>query len=83
MSAYYFLHCPSGRSWPTDDPHQWLLDHRDGEFLAAARERLLLSQAESERCVRAAIRRCGLALVQIVAENKIVARHWSDPAPDL
>jgi hypothetical protein len=83
MPYFYFLHITSGRSWPTDDPHRWLLDRRDDDLLAPTRERLVLSPDDPERCVRAAIRRCGLVLVRIVSESQIAVRHWTDPAPDL
>lgn len=79
----HFLHTPSGRSWPTDEPHQWLLDHRDDDLLAAARERLVLSADDPERCLRAALRRCGLALISIATESQIVVRYWSGSPPDL
>lgn len=83
MPAYYFLHCSSGRSWPTDDPHEWLLDRRDDDLLAPARERLIASPDDAERCIRIALRRCSLALVQVVSDVQVVVRHWGDPAPDL
>ena len=80
---YHFLHSPSGRSWPTDDPHRWLLVHRDDALLAPARERLVLSPDNQERCLRVALRRCSLALVHLVSDVQVVARHWGDPPPDL
>jgi hypothetical protein len=83
MLSYSFLHFPTGRCWPTDDPHQWLLDHSDDELLAPARERLLLSPDAPERCLRVAVRRCDLALVRVVTNTQIAVRHWSDPPPDL
>lgn len=83
MPNFYFLHTVTARSWPTDDPHRWLLDRRDDDRLAAARERLLLSQDDPERCLRAALRRCGLALVRVVTDSQVVVRYWSGPAPDL
>ena len=83
MPNFFFLHVPSGRSWPTDDPHQWLKDHGNYDLLAAARERLLLSPDDSERCLRVALRRCGLVLIQIVNESQIVVRHCSGQSPDL
>lgn len=83
MPSHYFLHITSGRSWPTDDPHQWLLDRRDDELLAPARERLMASPDDAERCLRVALRRCSLALVRVVSDVRLVARHWAEPAPDL
>lgn len=83
MPHFYFLHIASGQFWPTDDPHQWLLDHRDDDLLTAARERLLLSADDPERCLRAALRRCGLAVVRVIPDSQMVVRHWSGPAPDL
>lgn len=83
MPNLFFLHVLSGRSWPTDDPHQWLLDHRDDDLLAASRERLILSPGDPARCLRAAIRRTGVALVRVVAEDKIVVQHWGEPPPDM
>jgi hypothetical protein len=83
MSAYFFLHVPSSRSWPTDNPHKWLINRRDDEILAEARERLLLSPNDADRCLRVVLRRCDLVLIQIVADDRIVVHHWSDPAPDL
>lgn len=83
MLSYSFLHFPTGRCCPTDDPHQWLLDHSDDELLAPARERLLLSPDAPERCLRVAVRRCDLALVRVVTNTQIAVRHWSDPPPDL
>jgi len=80
---YFYLHPTSGRSWLTDDPYRWLLDHRDDDLLAPARERLLLSADDPERCIRAALRRCGLALVRLINESMIAVRHWSEPVPDL
>ena len=83
MPSHYFLHITSGRSWPTDDPHQWLLDRRDDDLLAPARERLMASPEEPDRCIRVALRRCSMALVQVVNNEHLVVRHWSAPAPDL
>ena len=83
MSAYFFLHCLSGRSWPTDDPHQWLLDHRDDELLAAARERLVDTPNDQGQCVREALRRHRLALVHVVSDVRIVVHHWAEPPPDM
>jgi hypothetical protein len=79
---YYFLHVSSGRSWPTNDPHAWLLDNHDDPLLAAARERLVASPDDSDRCLRVALRRCGLALAHVVTENRLVIQHWTEP-PDL
>lgn len=83
MSAYFFLHVPSGRSWLTDDPHRWLLARRDETLLAPARERLHDSADDNERCVRVVLRRCGLTLLQTVSDARVVVRHWGQPAPDL
>ena len=80
MPTHYILHSPSGRSWPTDDPPQWLHDRRDEDLLALARERLTSSPDDAERCLRVAMRRCSLALVSDV---RVVVHHWTDPAPDL
>lgn len=80
---YFFLHISSGRSWPTDDPHRWLLDHRDDDLLAPARERLLATPEGTDRCLRVVLRRCGLALVRVVNALQVVVHHWSEPAPDL
>jgi hypothetical protein len=81
--TYYFLHIASGQFWQTDDPHCWLLDHRDDDLLAPARERLVLSTDDPERCLRVAVRRCDLALVCVVTYSHIVVRHWGEPAPDM
>ena len=83
MPNFFFLHISTGRSFPTTDPHQWLLDNRDDDLLAAARERLTLSSKEPERCLRVVLRRCNLVLIQIVAEDRIVVCHWSGLPPDL
>ena len=84
MPTYYFLHVPSNRSWPTDGtPHQWLLDRRDDDLLAPARERLLTSPDDPEPCLRAVLRRCGLVLIRVVTESQVVVRYWSGPAPDV
>lgn len=83
MPQYHFLHVPTSRSWPTDDPHAWLLDHRDEDLLAAAREGLVDTPNDPDRCLRTLLRRCRLVLVQIVAENKIVVQHWANHIPDL
>ena len=83
MPNFFFLHVLSGRSFPTTDPHQWLLDNRDDDLLAAARERLTLSSKEPERCLRVVLRRCNLVLIQIVNESQVVVQHWTDPAPDV
>jgi hypothetical protein len=83
MPGFYFLHIASGQFWPTNDSHRWLLDSRDDALLAAARERLVLSADDPERCLRAALRRCGLVLVRVVSDSQIVVRYWSGHAPDL
>lgn len=83
MPNFFFLHAPTGQSWPTDNPHRWLHDNRDDDLLAAARERLVLSSDDPDRCLRVALRRCGLVLVQIVSESQIIVRHWNDPVPDV
>ena len=38
---------------------------------------------DPERCLRAVLRRCGLALVRAVNKEHLVVRHWSGPTPDL
>lgn len=83
MPAFYFLHIATARIWPTNDPHRWLLDRRDDDLLAAARERLAVSRDDPERCLRAVLRRCGLALVLVASDSQIVVRYWSGTAPDL
>ena len=83
MPHFYFLHASTGRSWPTSDPRRWLLAHCDDDLLAAARERLSASPDDTERCIRVALRRCGLVLAHVAGNNNIIVRHWSDPAPDL
>ncbi|MEO2091576.1 MAG: hypothetical protein ABGY75_19140 [Gemmataceae bacterium] len=83
MPNFYFTHIPSGRSWPTDDPHQWLLNHREDDLLAPARERLVLSHDDPERYLRVALRRCGLALIRITTDSQIALHYWSGPNPDM
>ena len=83
MPTHFFLHVPSCRSWPTDDPHQWLIDRHDDDLLASARERLTASPEDADRCLRVVFRRCGLVLVRVVTESQIIVRYWSGPAPDL
>jgi len=83
MSSYYFLHSSSGRSWPATNPNKWLLDHSRDDLLAAARERLLASPEDPDRCLRVVLRRCCLALIQIIEDDKIVVRYWRDPIPDV
>jgi len=83
MLPYYFIHIASSQSFPTADPHRWLLDHREDDLLAPARERLMLSADDPERCIRAVLRRCGLVLVRVVIDSQIVVQHWNDPAPDI
>src|SRR5262249_27249797 len=65
------------------DPHAWLLAHRDDPLLAAARERLVASPDDADRCVRVVLRRCGLVLINVVTEKRIVVRHWGKVVPDL
>lgn len=84
MPNFYFIHMTSGRAWPTKGPpHLWLLDHRDDDLLAPARERLVLSHDDPERCLRAVLRRCGLVLVRVLTNSQIVVRHWGEPAPSM
>ncbi len=81
--TFYFLHTTSDRAWQTDDPQQWLIDHRDDDLLAPARERLVLSPDDPERCLRAVLRRCGLVLVRVLTNSQIVIRHWGEPTPGM
>ncbi len=82
MSGFYFLHRESGEDRTVDDPAAWLIQNADEPGRERARQRVVLNPRDPERLIRVALRRCGLALVHLVCEVRVVVHCWGEP-PDL
>jgi hypothetical protein len=78
MARHFFIHGPTGSTWPVDDPIPGCLQHsRDEAILAPARERLMtLGPADADRIVRLVVRRCKLTLLD-VRPVRVLVHFWS------
>ena len=72
----WFLHVPTGDSWPVIDPVAWSLENPRLPTLERARQRLVtLAAADRERIVRLVTRRCRLNLIEL-RPGRVVVHHW-------
>ncbi len=72
----WFLHTPTGDSWPVDDPVTWALANARQPILERARDRLVtLGAADPQRVVRLVVRRCRLNLLEL-RPGRVVVHHW-------
>jgi hypothetical protein len=75
-SGFWFLHAPTGESWPVEDPVVWSLENAGKPVLERARERLVtLDATDRERIVRLVVRRCRLNLLELQPE-RVVVHYW-------
>ena len=73
---FWFLHSPTGKSWPVDDPVAWSLENARQPILERARERLVtLDGTDPQRVIRVVVRRCKLNLLEI-HRGRVVVHHW-------
>jgi hypothetical protein len=74
--SFWFLHSPTGESWPVDDPVTWALDNARQPILGRARERLVtLDAADPQRVIRLVVRRCRLNLLEL-RPGRVAVHHW-------
>lgn len=70
---FWFLHTPTGDSWPVNDPVAWALTHSQQPIVERARQRLVtLDASDAQRVIRLVTRRCGLNLIEIQPERVVV-----------
>lgn len=82
----FFVFPTSGRWFEVDDPVRWCLANAGSEVLARARARLLFPEAtdDPKRVIAVVLRRCGLALAQLLRPDYAVVRYWTEERrPDL
>jgi hypothetical protein len=84
IRMFWFLHAPSGASWPVDDPVAWALGNARQPVLARARQRLVtLDAADPQRVIRLVVRRCSLNLLE-VRPGRVAVHYWGqDGCADL
>ncbi len=74
--SYWFLHTPTGESWPVDDPVAWSLENAQQPILERASEGLLkLTPADDQRIIRLVVRRCRLNLIEI-QPGQVEVHYW-------
>jgi hypothetical protein len=87
MKKCWFLQVQLVAGWPVADPVAWCLENAHQPLLEPARDRLLVldAQADPERIINAALRRCGLNLVEVGSLERVVIIHFwtalADPRP--
>lgn len=55
--SFWFLHTPTGESWPVDDPVAWALENARQPILERAREGLLkLTPSDDQHIIRLVVR---------------------------
>ncbi len=81
--THHFIHTNTLNSWPITNPAQWCLDHKHETILERAFDGLCkLTEEDSDRIIRLAVRRCGLNLVE-TQPNQITVHYWSQQIADL
>jgi hypothetical protein len=74
--SFWFLHADTGDSWPISDPVQWSLQNAHEPILERATDGLLkLTPSDGDRIVRLVVRRCGLNLLEVHADQ-VVIHYW-------
>jgi hypothetical protein len=75
-NSFWFLHTPTGESWPAADPVTWALANARQPILERASAGLLkLTPADDQRIVRLVTRRCKLNLLEI-GPGRVVVHFW-------
>src|SRR5262249_21204598 len=75
-TSFWFLHAPTGESWPVADPVAWSLENAGQPILERASAGLLkLTPADDQRIVRLVTRRCQLNLLEI-GPGRVVVHFW-------
>lgn len=75
-NRFHFIHADSCNSWPVADPVAWILENRRQPILERAAEGLgKLTASDSDRIVRLVVRRCGLNLLEVHADQ-VVIHYW-------
>jgi hypothetical protein len=76
--SYWFIHTPTGETWPVGDPVAWVLEHAHEPILERARDRLVtLDASDPQRIIRVAVRRCRLNLLEL-RPGRVVVHHWGE-----
>jgi hypothetical protein len=74
--SFWFLHTPTGESWPVDDPVAWALENARQPILERAHDRLVtLDAADPQRVIRLVVRRCKLNLLEI-GPGRVMVHYW-------
>jgi hypothetical protein len=74
--SFWFLHTPTGRAWPVDDPVAWSLGNARQPILEPASAGLLkLTPVDAQRITRLVTRRCKLNLIEI-HPGRVVVHYW-------
>jgi hypothetical protein len=74
--SFWFIHSDTGNSWPVLDPVSWCLQNAHQPILERAAEGLgKLTASDSDRIVRLVVRRCGLNLLEVQADQ-VVIHYW-------
>jgi hypothetical protein len=74
--SYWFIHTPTGETWPVGDPVAWSLENARQPILERAGERLVtLDAADPQRVIRVVVRRCRLNLLEL-RPGRVVVHHW-------
>ncbi len=74
--SFWFLHTPTGESWPVDDPVAWALANAQQPTLERALAGLRkLTPADDQRIIRLLVRRCQVNLIEIHL-GRVVVHFW-------
>lgn len=74
--SFWFIHAHTGDTWPVADPVSWSLENARQPVLDRAAEGLRkLTPSDGDRIVRLVVRRCGLNLLEVQADQ-VVIHYW-------
>jgi hypothetical protein len=74
--SYWFIHTPTGETWPVGDPVAWSLENTRQPILERASAGLLkLTPADGQRIIRLVVRRCKLNLLEL-RPGRVVVHYW-------
>jgi hypothetical protein len=81
--SFWFLHGPTGKCWPVDDPVAWSLKNAGEPILERARDRLVtLDGSDANRVIRLVTRRCSLNLIEVwpsalpLWPERVTVHYW-------
>src|SRR5262245_28320927 len=74
--SFWFLHAPTGETWPVGDPVAWALASARLPILERASAGLLeLTPADGQRIIRLVVGRCRLNLIEL-CPGRVVVHYW-------